>query len=530
MDAEAFVQRLQADGTWGHYPAQIQSMIRNAAAALDNSPATAQAFHELLGTAWELSNTHQERVIDLWTALPRAEDAVTLQSIIRRYVQQTATSNIEPLLGLWAKWTRVHTIASGQPNAFSPVAASGFDDGLPGRLLNLVMSDAFFDDQSGPRSLAQQQDLFDLVEFLDDTGQSAVVHMMTIHYRSLHRNTRFTAPRLRNGRVRPVMFDLDMLSNQPTLAHLKQWITLAPNGQYGTGNTAQSTRSWRSSVLTALLQELDDPNRFINQSNRGTCAMTTVAHRLCLLHPAEYARIATELVLSVPGVPVGTARLQDNTSIRPPADAWQTELNRSARSVTEILIQSALMNLWGQGTYVNSRPPVPGVTASGQSNDGFSTPPPNPRIATVASSVLRQTFRYIDQNHVQILAENVGNGAIMAMSRWGANGAHMFDVVFVSGTFFADNRTWIDRRAGAQAPGAIEGPNLRDLMIFWNPWGGITPADIAAGTTPGGLGNTGNVNPASQTAPTLRVVSGMAGMLGMPRAEVWANVYAIVMV
>ena len=98
-----------------------------------------------------------------------------------------------------------------------------------------------------------------------------------------------------------------------------------------------------------LLQEISAPDKFVDQSNRGTCTVTSISHKLAVRNPAEYARIATDLALT------GQSKLANGAAIYVPGPtAWAKD--SSSRSPSERLIQSSLMSYGRPGkTYLNVR-------------------------------------------------------------------------------------------------------------------------------------------------------------------------------
>ncbi len=122
----------------------------------------------------------------------------------------------------------------------------------------------------------------------------------------------------------------------------------------------------RKSDLGQLLRELDEPDRAVNQGNRGTCGATVITHDLAAHEPAEYARLVHSLMAT------GEATLRNGDRIHVPADAFAED--RSDRSTSERLMQSALMQYaHPDSTYHNAwaDPVRDGGGQGGLSRDGY---------------------------------------------------------------------------------------------------------------------------------------------------------------
>jgi hypothetical protein len=115
--------------------------------------------------------------------------------------------------------------------------------------------------------------------------------------------------------------------------------------------------------MEQLLHELSDPDKHINQHNRGTCTVTAMTHQMATNKPAEYARLVIDLAKN------GSSRLPNGDKISVPGnDAWIQD--NSDRSHGERLLQSSLMQYARpEATYKNSLPPTSGTNGS---IDGFT--------------------------------------------------------------------------------------------------------------------------------------------------------------
>lgn len=222
----------------------------------------------------------------------------------------------------------------------------------------------------------------------------------------------------------------------------------------------------KKQVVEALLQEVANPNRHIDQSNRGTCTCTSMTYNLALSQPAEYARIVTDLATT------GQSRLAGGATIQPPADAFRGD--NSSRSVGERLFQSALMNFGQNGNYQNSTrksPNDPLIDTGGLSLDQeikvlsalhgksyksmINLQPVNIAIPTVDMS----RYDAVERTKRE-LAE--GRGPIHAALRWG-NGAHAVEI-----TKFENGRFYIRNPWGGNVPGVTRGVGI-DYQRHQNP-------------------------------------------------------------
>ena len=106
----------------------------------------------------------------------------------------------------------------------------------------------------------------------------------------------------------------------------------------------------KKQVLSDLVDEVGVPYKFINQNNRGTCAATSISHKLALEQPAEYARLVTDLATT------GKSNLANGDTIQVPSpDVFQSD--NSTRSDGERLLQSSLMDYAHPGfSYQNWNP------------------------------------------------------------------------------------------------------------------------------------------------------------------------------
>jgi hypothetical protein len=92
----------------------------------------------------------------------------------------------------------------------------------------------------------------------------------------------------------------------------------------------------RSALLSSVMEEAGMPGE-INQSNRGTCTVTSMQHMLCENDPAEYVRIMRGLTS-----PEGTVQLRNGATLRREEDSVAPD-SATDRSASERMFQSAMM-------------------------------------------------------------------------------------------------------------------------------------------------------------------------------------------
>jgi hypothetical protein len=269
-----------------------------------------------------------------------------------------------------------------------------------------------------------------------------------------------------------------------------------------------------------LVCEVARPDQYQNQSNRGTCAMTSVLHRLALRSPAEYTRLAVQLLTT------GRSQLRGGTALDPPADAFPWD--HSVRSASERLLQASFMRAWGSGMrrrdgsradYHNTMPARNDPTnPTGLANDGFDRGARHD--ATLDN---RDTVRLLDAafggNHRYREAADIagpagGQPVITAMRQhFAANptrpvlvglswstGGHMIEIL---GFVPADGTT---------------GPRAR----FWNPWGALTFAEYRGFPIRVAAGDVGPTGSTSGRRPRVHTLDDGRGIQEMPLPQLTA--------
>jgi len=131
----------------------------------------------------------------------------------------------------------------------------------------------------------------------------------------------------------------DLKTGQTLLDHLARFAS------QGVDARASQAGLTTGQVLGELVMELAHPG-LINQSNRGTCAAATAQYYMAINHPAEYARLVTDLMTTGQSTTAGGAVYRrDDGSMR---------RDDSTRNAVDRVMQSTLMDQSSQGDYDNA--------------------------------------------------------------------------------------------------------------------------------------------------------------------------------
>ncbi len=276
--------------------------------------------------------------------------------------------------------------------------------------------------------------------------------------------------------------------------------------------TTTGTALDKKQVTEQLLQEVANPDFYINQGNRGTCTVTATTHRLAAQNPAEYARLVTDLSTT------GQSKLANGDTITVPGtDSWQQD--NGTRSHGERLLQSSLMSYARPGkTYQNWNAGTDGIR--GNADDGFPDPT-NPNNRSIDG--------YPDRN---------GSGLIPSELERVLTGIHgkKFEAYEKSYNFQDDSKdrmekiesqlksgnkpTHIDISWGTNGAHALEVEKIENGRVYFrNPWGGGNIG--ATGTTNGSAANN------TGAGPTRKVEDGNRGLESMTEADFQKHVLRV---
>ena len=131
----------------------------------------------------------------------------------------------------------------------------------------------------------------------------------------------------------------DIRTGETMLDHLHRF---ARDGvDAGASNAGLTTEG----LLGDLVRELANPG-LIHQSNRGTCAATTAQYYMAINHPAEYARLVTDLMTTGKTTTAsGAVYNRDDPSMLD---------DNSTRNAVDRVIQATLMDQSSAGDYDNA--------------------------------------------------------------------------------------------------------------------------------------------------------------------------------
>lgn len=266
----------------------------------------------------------------------------------------------------------------------------------------------------------------------------------------------------------------------------------AKPGFMGSGPDAEQMKWMREAekgiILADLMSEVAQPMGSVEQRNRGTCTVTSFLTNLARRSPAEYARIATDLVTR------GRSQLASGTTVLVPTDAFGSDA--SGRSTTERLTQAAMMQVARpEDTYRNRHPGLDGrlgtpddgtQTNDGRAPDGFvganRTGLSSSESVRVLDALHGRDHRARESSAFELFGRRIWGESLDELAQqklaqgspvfasldWG-RGAHMLEVV------------------------AVEG----DRVLLRNPWGGKPTASALASPKPA---------PAAEGGPPSRMI------------------------
>ena len=234
-----------------------------------------------------------------------------------------------------------------------------------------------------------------------------------------------------------------------------------------------------------LLNEVADPNHYIDQSRHDTCTVTSISHKLAAQNPAEYARIATDLAQT------GQSKLANGKTIQAPADAFAQDTG--TRSDSERLMQSALMDYARPGKgYTNT--PQPGQFTDGQTG-----------------LVYDEQERVMEGLHNKDFSHYDGSWNFRDDKK---------DILEKTKSELANGKGPVHTRFQWQGGGhAVEVTEIRDGRVYFrNPWGGDQP----------GITSDVGANGTTQTNPNVRTDDARNGIQSMTVEEYKKHVRGVI--
>ena len=385
----------------------------------------------------QLSRTHQDQILQAQAKKP--EDAAYTQSL--RDI--TGSANFRGMDD--ANKTKVIDMASSAKA--SPTYLSNLD--------RMIKHDRF-----GAMSTQDQKRMLNVFDTTSPRGQDALQNLMS---RDVNGQPALTSRGY--GSTGTLLEQLDRAASTPLDSRM-------------TGTTKER-------FTENLLNEVSDPNYYIDQSNRDTCTVTSMSHNLASKNPAEYARIATDLATT------GQSKLANGDTISAPSDAFAQDT--STRSDSERLMQSAFMNYArpGQG-YTNL--PQPGRFADGQTG-----------------LVYDQQERVLEGLHNRNYTHYTGSFNFKDDKQ---------DILEKTQSEINNGRGPVHTRLSWQGGGhAVEVTAVRDGRVYFrNPWGGDQP----------GINTDVGPNGTTQTNPNVRTDDARNGIQSMTIEEYKKHVNGVI--
>jgi peptidoglycan hydrolase-like protein with peptidoglycan-binding domain len=385
----------------------------------------------------QLSRTHQDKILQAQAKKP--EDAAYTQSL--RDI--TGSPNFRGMDD--ANKTKVIDMASSAKA--SPTYLSNLDQ--------MIKHDRF-----GSMSTQDQKRMLNVFDTTSPKGQEALQKLMS---RDVNGQPALTSRGY--GSTGTLLEQLDRAASTPLDSRM-------------TGTTKER-------FTENLLNEVSDPNYYVDQSNHDTCTVTSMSHNLASKNPAEYARIATDLATT------GQTKLANGDTMTAPADSFAQDT--STRSDSERLMQSALMNYARPGKgYTNT--PAPGQFSDGQTG-----------------LVYDQQERVLEGLHNRNYTHYTGSLNFKDDKQ---------DILEKTQAQLKDGKGPVHTRFAWQGGGhAVEVTEVRDGRVYFrNPWGGDQPG-ISTDVGPNGT---------TQTNPNVRTDDARNGIQSMTIEEYKKHVNGVI--
>jgi len=385
----------------------------------------------------QLSRTHQDKILQAQAKKP--EDAAYTQSL--RDI--TGSANFRGMDD--ANKTKVIDMASSAKA--SPTYLSNLD--------RMIKHDRF-----GAMSTQDQKRMLNVFDTTSPKGQDALQNLMS---RDVNGQPALTSRGY--GSTGTLLEQLDRAASTPLDSRM-------------TGTTKER-------FTENLLNEVSDPNYYIDQSNRDTCTVTSMSHNLASKNPAEYARIATDLATT------GQSKLANGDTISAPSDAFAQDT--STRSDSERLMQSALMNYARPGKGYSNLP-QPGQFSDGQTG-----------------LVYDQQERVLEGLHNRNYTHYTGSFNFKDDKQ---------DILEKTQSQLKNGQGPVHTRLSWQGGGhAVEVTDVRDGRVYFrNPWGGDQP----------GINTDVGPNGTTQTNPNVRTDDARNGIQSMTIEEYKKHVNGVI--
>lgn len=234
----------------------------------------------------------------------------------------------------------------------------------------------------------------------------------------------------------------------------------------------------KTAFLSDLLQELARPGVEIDQGDQATCTATCMLHRLALFSPAEYARLAIDVLAR------GGAHLADGRQVACADSRYSAPVplvGGDRRSISERLTQSML---------------IVGMEQRWDPSGGRGTTASADTIARMLGSVFGRPYRPVMRSpmpgrredvapapaelqefYVRLHAAPVFATVIFGFSEGGGTERHLVDFVWFARRFAPSFRGRLAR---------LNPPDPQALFWLWNPWPREPPAPPEGDAPPPG--------------------------------------------
>ncbi|HEY9897864.1 MAG TPA: hypothetical protein V6D00_01670, partial [Pantanalinema sp.] len=198
----------------------------------------------------------------------------------------------------------------------------------------------------------------------------------------------------------------DLSGKATTLDHLYDM------AEKGVDSRMQRLGISTAEILANAVQELDQPG-IIHQSDRGTCAATTVQYYMASNHPAEYAKLVSGLVCD------GEAPMASGNKLV--LDPGSISRDTSSRNHVDRMFQTAMMDRSELGDYNN---------ATDRHSDGSAGMTQNDvtRLMNDATNGKDGNFQTVQGNSdaiIKRIAQSTARGVEVPVGmKWAVSGMH----------------------------------------------------------------------------------------------------------
>ena len=381
-----------------------------------------RSYMESHGNFKALDATYKEKVLkqfDGYAGNAEARQSLMYIATDESFVKLTPDQK-DKVLKAYAENPNFETSADLR-KVISNEAFAGMDDSLKNRSLDIAVKNAKDTQASFDLGMLFTEDKF---ASLSNADKAKVLNVFENATPAGRRELRHLLNKEVNGK--PALLATSPGSSATTLDHLNR---LAETPLHSAITDSTGSPQNKSKVMEDVLKEINKPSQNLNQGNKGTCTVTSMTHTLAEQNPAEYARIVTDLATT------GQSKIANGNTITPPADGFAQD--NSDRSVSERLLQSALMNYARPGSGYQNWNKTGFPTSSGGTVDNGFPPNGNGLVAADNMRIMqglygKQMVNHTDKAKLQAQIQNEinkGNVPIFTGVNWGAGQAHAIEVL-----------------------------------------------------------------------------------------------------